>query len=154
MEQPGLQFAFEIRVNVTPGKLLELGWTAKGVRKIVPILGGEFEGPGIKGTIMPGGYDWQLIRKDGVAEIEARYVLKTDDDVLFTIVNTGLRHGPPETMKRIANGELVHPSEYYFRSIPIFETSSDKYDWLNRNVFIANGIRKPEQVLIQVWMVL
>src|SRR6185437_2471156 len=98
MVQPGLQFVFEIQVDVTPGKLLELGATARGVKKIVPILGGQFEGSGIKGSIMPGGYDWQLIRHDGVAEVDARYVLKTDDDVLITITNKGLRHGTREAM--------------------------------------------------------
>lgn len=154
MTQPGLQFVFEIRIAVTGGKLLELGTTARGVKKIVPITGGQFEGPGIKGTILPGGYDWQLVRADGVSEIEARYILKTDDDVLITIINKGLRHGTPEAMRRIANGELAAPSKYYFRTSPVFETSAAKYDWLNRNIFVANGIRKPDQVLIAVWMVL
>jgi len=154
MVQPGLQFVFEIQVDVTPGKLLELGATARGVKKIVPILGGQFEGSGIKGSIMPGGYDWQLIRHDGVAEVDARYVLKTDDDVLITITNKGLRHGTREAMQRIADGQLVEQTEYYFRTAPVFETAPDKYNWLNRNIFIANGVRKPDQVLIQVWMVL
>ncbi len=154
MEQPGLQFVFEIRIDVTPGKLLELGAVAKGVKKIVPILGGQFEGPGIKGTILPGGYDWQFVRPDGVAEMDARYVLKTDDGVLITVVNRCLRHGTPEAMQKIADGEFAGRAEYYFRTTPIFETASAKYDWLNRHIFIANGIRKPNEVLIQVWQVL
>ena len=103
MEQPKLSFAFELRVEVTPPQ--EMGVTAKGTRKIVPITGGSFEGPEIRGTIVPGGYDWQLIRGDGVAEIEARYVLKTDDGALITIVNTGLRHGPQDVMQKLAKGE-------------------------------------------------
>jgi hypothetical protein len=154
MVRPELQFVFEIQADVTPGKLLELGATAKGVKKIVPILGGQFEGPGIKGIIMPGGYDWQLIRHDAVTEVEARYVLKTNDDVLITIINKGLRQGTLEAMQRIADGESVEPTEYYFRTAPYFETTPGKYDWLNRNIFIANGVRKPNYVLIQVWMVL
>lgn len=154
MEQPGLKFVLEISIGVTPGKLLELGPVGKGIRKVVPLLGGTFEGPGIKGTILPGGYDWQFVRPDGVTEMDARYVLKTDDDVLITIVNRCLRHGTPEAMQKIANGELADPSEYYFRTAPIFETASAKYDWLNRHIFIANGIRKPDQVQIQVWQVL
>jgi hypothetical protein len=153
MTPPGLKFVFEIKIGVTPGKLPEMGPTAKGLKKIVPVLGGTFEGPEIKGDIMPGGYDWQLIRSDGVTEIEARYVFQTDDGVLITIVNKGLRHGTPEAMRRIAVGELADPSTYYFRTAPVFETSSPKYDWLNRGIFIANGIRKPNEVLIQVWMV-
>ena len=153
IEKPDLVFAFEIRVDVIAGKLMEMGNTAKGLRKIVPLMGGTFEGPDIKGTILPGGYDWQLIRHDEVAEIEARYVLKTDNGALITIVNKGLRQGPPEIMQRIAMGEPVDQSAYYFKSIPIFETSSPEYDWLNRHVFIATGIRKVNEVLIRVWKV-
>ena len=139
MGQPGLQFVFEIRVEVTPGKLLELGKTAKGTRKIVPILGGIFEGPEIRGIILPGGYDWQLARTDGVSEVEARYVLKTDDDVLITIINKGLRYGTPDAMQKIANGELASSSEYYFRCAPVFETVAGKYDWLNGISLLRTG---------------
>ena len=131
-----------------------MGVTTRGIRKIVPITGGSFEGPEIKGTIIPGGYDWQLLRTDGVAEIEARYVLKTHDDSLITIVNKGLRHGPSDVMQRLAKGENVDPSLYYFRSIPFFETSQTKYDWLMKNIFLASGIREPELVIIRVWKVL
>src|SRR3954465_15248670 len=112
MEQPKLEFAFELKVEV--GNIEELGRVAKGIRKIIPITGGSFEGPEIKGSILPGGYDWQLLRSDDVAEVEARYVLQTDDGALITIVNTGLRYGPSEVMQRMAKGEEVDPSEYYF----------------------------------------
>ncbi len=153
MEQPKLEFSFEIRVDVSEG-IRELVAIPKGIRKIIPICGGSFEGPSIKGTILPGGYDWQLIRSDSVAEIEARYVLKTDDDALITIVNTGLRHAPAAIRERMAKGEAIDRSHYYFRSVPLFETSEPKYDWLTKNIFIANGIRKPNEVIIQVWRVL
>lgn len=154
MEQPRLQFVFELRIDVTAGKLQELGAVGKGVKKVVPILGGEFDGPGIKGAILSGGYDWQFVRPDGVTEMDARYVLKTDDDVLITVVNRCLRHGTPEAMQKIANGDLADPSEYYFRTTPVFETADGKYDWLNRHIFIANGVRTPDRVLIQVLQVL
>lgn len=152
MEQPGLEFCFRISVDVTGG-IQEVGKTAKGIRKIVPITGGSFEGPNIKGKIVAGGYDWQLLRADDVVEIDARYMLQTDDGDLITLMNTGLRHGPPEVMQRLAKGEDVDASEYYFRSIPVFETGNPKYEWLMRSVFIATGIRKPKQVLIDVWRV-
>lgn len=151
MEQPGLEFCFRISVDVTG--IQEVGPTAKGIRKIVPITGGSFEGPNIKGIVVAGGYDWQLIRTDGVAEIDARYMLQTDDGSLIMLTNTGLRHGPPEVMQRLAKGEEVDASEYYFRSIPLFETGDPKYDWLTRSVFVATGMRKPKQVLIDVWRV-
>lgn len=152
MEQPKSEFAFELKVQISQPQ--EVGMTAKGIRKVVPITGGNFEGPEIKGTVIPGGYDWQLFRQDSVAEIEARYLLKTDDDVLITIVNKGLRHGPADIMQRLAKGEAVDPSLYYFRSIPFFEISEMKYNWLTKNMFIASGIREPELVIIHVWKIL
>ena len=127
--------------------------TTKGIRRIIPITGGIFAGPQINGTIEPGGYDWQLHRSDGVTELEARYVLRTDDNSLITIVNTGLRHGPPGVMQQIARGEEVDPSLYYFRSVPYFETSGPKYNWLTENIFLASGLRNPSEVIIRVWKV-
>lgn len=152
MDHPKLEFAFELNVQVS--LLPEVGMTGKGIRKIISITGGSFEGPQIKGTIIPGGYDWQLVRNDVVTEIEARYLLQTDDGNMITIVNTGFRHAPKEVMRRLGNGEEVDPALYYFRSVPVFETGEPKYDWLTKNVFIANGIRKPATVIIQVWKVL
>jgi hypothetical protein len=152
MEQPKLKFVFEISIQV--GSVREVGETGNGIRKIVPITGGTFEGPEIKGIVIPGGYDWQLLRSDDVSEIDARYVLQTDDAALITIVNKGLRHAPAAVMKRIAMGEDVKADEYYFRSIPVFETGEKKYEWLVKNVFIATGTKKPDKVLIAVWQVL
>jgi len=154
MQAPQLEFAFEIKIDVEAGKMQEIGITGKGLRRAIPILGGSFEGPAIKGIVVPGGYDFQLLRNDAVSEIDARYLLQTDDGVLIAIVNTGLRHGSADVMQRMAMGEEVAPHEYYFRTIPVFETSDAEYAWLTKNIFIANGIRKPAQVLIQVWKVL
>ena len=121
---------------------------------MIPIKGGSFEGPNIKGTVIAGGYDFQLLRDDNVMEIDARYVLQADNGVLITIVNRGLRHADAEVMQQMANGIEVSPSLYYFRSVPQFETGDKKFDWLNRTVFVANGIRKPAEVIISVFKVL
>ncbi len=152
MEQPGLAFCFRISVDVTAG-VHELGETGKGTRKVVPITGGSFEGPNIKGNVVAGGYDWQLLRSDDVIEIDARYMLQTDNGVLITVMNKGLRHGPPDVMQRLVKGEEIDPSAYYFRSVPVFETGDPDQAWLMRSVFIATGIRQPKQVLIDVWQV-
>ena len=154
MHIPQLEFAFDIIIKVQAGRGLEAGTMAKGFRRMIPIVGGTFEGPGINGHIIPGGYDFQLLRNDGVTEIDARYVLQTDDGALITIVNLGLRHGPPHVMQQMADGMEVDPSLYYFRSVPMFETGSEKYKWLNSKVFIANGVRKPEEVIISVFKIL
>ncbi len=147
-----LKFAFELRVEV--GAIQTVGEIPKGSRRVIAIKGGTFEGEKIKGEIQQGGYDWQLIRADEVAEVDARYVLKTHDGALITIVNQGLRRGPAAVMQRLAAGEEVLPSQYYFRSIPVFETADPRYAWLTQSVFVATGIRKPDKVLIQVYEVL
>lgn len=144
-------FAFELIVNV--GKSTELGQTAKGVRRAIPILGGTFAGPNIQGAILPGGYDWQLIRADGVAEVEARYLLQTDNGALINLVNQGLRHGPPEVMQQLARGEAVDPSLYYFRSTFMFETADERYQWLTHSVFVGTGSRQGAEVRIGVFRV-
>jgi hypothetical protein len=151
---PQLEFAFELKIKVEPGHTFEAGATAKGLRRMIQITGGSFEGPNIKGTVIPGGYDFQLMRDDNVLEIDARYVLQTDDGAFIMIVNRGLRYATAAVMRQMASGTEVSPSLYYFRSVPMFETGSEKYSWLNTSVFIAQGIRKPAEVIISVFKIL
>jgi hypothetical protein len=144
-----LDHAFTLRVEVGPP--LELGATALGRRRIIPITGGAVAGPRLAGTILPGGADWQTLRADGVAELEARYTLRADDGALIGVVNRGLRHGPDEVMRRLIAGEPVDPDAYYFRSSPVFETAAPAHAWLTRTVFIATGVRHPALVEIGVF---
>ncbi|WP_425290995.1 DUF3237 domain-containing protein [Spirosoma linguale] len=149
---PGLSFVGQLNVKV--GSAYVVGETPHGTRRIIPILGGTVEGPGLKGDILPGGSDWQIVRKDGVAELEAHYQFKTDDGVIIYIKNVGLRVATPDVAARIGRGEQVSPSEYYFRAIPKFEAPTGKYDWMNNAIFICTAFRNPENVVIQVWKVL
>ena len=149
-----LKTEMAFKAEITLDKAMELGNTQHGNRRIIPITGGSFEGPGLKGVIVQGGADWQIVRDDGVAELEARYTLCTQDNVLIYVINRGYRHGPPEVMQRLAKGEVVDPKEYYFRSTPVFETSSDQYKWLTRYIFIAIGERKPNSVVLSFYKLL
>lgn len=151
-EAPNLEYVCELKVKLKPA--LVVGETPRGTRRIIPIIGGNFEGPKMKGEILDGGADWQIVRKDGVAELEAHYQIKTDDGVIIYIKNTGLRVATPEVAARIGRGEAVPPSEYYFRAVPKFEAPTGKYDWMNNAIFICKGIRNPDGVVIQVWKVL
>lgn len=144
-----LKPVFEAKIEV--GAVQDIGVTAKGVRKMIPILGGTFTGDELSGVILPGGADWQLIRPDGVAEIEAHYTMKTDDGVRIYIVNKGYRHGPPEVMTRLANGQEVAANEYYFRSTPVFEVEHGKYDWLAKSIFLGTGERHKHNVLFRFY---
>ncbi len=146
-----LDFAFALRVRVAAP--LEFGNTHLGRRRIVPITGGGVEGPRLNGTVLPGGADWQIIRGDGTAELEARYTLEADDGALIAVVNRGLRHGPPEVMERLATGASVDPGSYYFRSSPVFETAAPAHRWLTQSVFVASGVRHPDLVELRVYAV-
>jgi hypothetical protein len=119
-----LQFRFEVYADVSPA--IELGETVHGRRRIIPIERGTVTGPSLTGILLRGGADWQLIRNDGVAEIEARYTIRASDGTLISVVNRGLRHGPPEIMSRLIAGEPVDPSSYYFRTAPVFEVAAPR----------------------------
>ena len=149
---PSLQYFCELRVKLDPA--LVVGETAHGTRRIIPIIGGTVSGPTIKGEIIGGGADWQVLRKDGVTELEAHYQFKTDDGVLIYIKNPGIRAATPEIAAKLAKGEKVDPSEYYFRAVPKFEAPLGKYREINNAIYVCTGERLPDAVLIKVYKVL
>ena len=122
-DEPKLEFV--LQETVTLGKVVEVGKTVRGERRIIPITGGHFEGPGIKGEVMPGGWDWQLTRADGCTDVKADYFLKTDDGVVINVVNTG----------EICPGEQGAPAPV--RTHPVFEPPLGKYEWLGRQAFVG-----------------
>jgi hypothetical protein len=146
------EFAFELRATVDA--VQEVGDTPAGKRRFIPITGGAFEGPKLKGIVLPGGADAQVIRRDGVTDLVARYTLKVDDGTLIYVVNRGLRHGPPEIMQRLGRGEPVDPALYYFRTTPVFEVQAGPHDWLNRSIFVGTGARHAAEVHIRYFRVL
>ncbi len=146
----GLLFQMSLRT----GGAQMLGKTPLGDRRIVPVTGGAFEGPKLKGSVEPGGSDWILLRPDGALQLDVRLSLRTDDGALICMTYRGYRHGPPAVIERLNRGEAVDPAEYYFRIAPFFETSSPRYDWLNRVVAIGLGHRPPEGPVYRVFEVL
>jgi hypothetical protein len=148
---PKLTFAFEVRATVGPP--MEVGQVAQGRRRIVSITGGTFEGPNVRGKVMAGGADWQIIRADGFTELDTRYTLETDKGQIIYVQNPGMRHAPPDVMKRLLAGEVVDPATVYFRTVPKFETASPDLQWLTRAVFVGTGERYPSDVRIRFWRV-
>jgi hypothetical protein len=148
---PALELLARVRAEVEAPQVV--GPTPLGERRVVPILRGEIEGPQLRGKILPGGADWQVICADGTALLEARYTVRTDDGALIYVRNLGIRHGPPEVMERIQQGEAVDPGEYYFRSVPRFEAGDPRYAWLNRLVAIGSGARLAAEVQLDVYAV-
>lgn len=142
-----------LTAEITLGAPQELGAAPLGSRRIVPITGGRFSGERLSGRVLAGGADWQLLRADGVADLDARYTLETDDRALIYVRNTGYRHGPAEVIQRLAKGETVDPSLYYMRTTPWFETGDNRYAWMNRIVCVATGARRAAAVELQVFEV-
>ena len=139
------------RAELTLAAAQELGETPHGRRRIIGITGGRFAGERLSGRVLPGGADWQVIRADGVADLDARYTLETTDGALIYVRNRGYRHGPAEIIKRLSSGETVDPSLYYMRTTPRFETGDARYAWLNRSVCVASGARRPASVELEVF---
>lgn len=150
--KPDLQLLLEVRAALDAAVVV--GNTPVGLKRVVPILSGTFSGPDMRGTIVPGGADWQYVRADDVTVVEARYLLRTDDDVLIEVHNRGIRHGPAETMKRLAAGESVDPSEYYFRATPVLTAPAGKYEWLNRHLFVCSGARYATAITLWIYQIL
>lgn len=145
-DTPTLEFVCELHVKL--GQTYTVGQTAHGARVVIPITGGTFEGPNMKGTVLEGGADYQLVdQAKGRNEIEAIYSIKTDDGVYIHIRNCGL----------IVTGKNADGSpNFYFRCAPKFEAPSDsKYDWLNNSLFLCKpGGFTPEGISLRVWRVL
>jgi len=122
----------------------KVGAGPHGTRITAPIASGHFEGPRLRGKVLPGGGDWTLLRGDGVLELDLRLTLETDDGALIQMSSFGLRHGPPEVIAALARGERVVPSTYYFRTASRFDTGHAKYAFLNRLLAVSTGDRRPE----------
>ena len=142
-----------MHVEVALEPVRDLGETPLGRRRIIGIRGGTFKGSRLAGNILPGGADWQVIRADGVAFLDARYTLETDDGALIYVNNKGYRHGPKDVIECMARGEDVDPALYYMRATPWFETSAPQYAWLNRTICVATGARRPAAVELDFYEV-
>ena len=147
------RLAFVYAMEAALGPVIPIGATPDGTRRIIPILSGTIVGPDIRARVLGGGSDWQLLRADGVTVADATYAAETDDGAIIQIRNRGLRHGPAEVMARLAAGESVDPSAYYFRAAPQFIAPAGRYDWLNASIFVCTGARYAASIRLEVWRV-
>ena len=145
-DTPQLEFALQLKVTL--GDSYDVGETQHGQRIVIPITGGTFEGPAIKGTIINGGADYQLANKSlGRTELEAIYSIKTDDGVYIHVRNRGI----------ISSGKDAqgNPS-FYFKAAPQFEAPADsKYAWLNNALFVCapDFTQQFKGIVLNVWKV-
>lgn len=142
---------FVLKEQVPP--LFVVGQTPNGFRRIGVVPGGSFEGERLSGELISGN-DWQSVRSDSCIKLDVRLLLKTNDGALIVMTYTCLRAGPPDIIEKLDKGESVDPASYYFRMIPIFETSAPQYDWINRIVSVGVGHRLADGPLYSIFEVL
>jgi hypothetical protein len=142
------------RLEAAVARPLDLGDTAQGRRRIVPLTDGVFTGPEINGKLLPGASaDWQILLADGTALGDIRYTLQTDRGDLLYVQSRSVRHGSAEVLARLGRGEDVDASEYTFRTSTQIETAAPELDWLNKGVFIGVGGRQATGVIYETYLV-
>ncbi len=143
------------RIDVTVGAPILVGRSATaGRRQLIPILSGELTGPGLHGTVLPGGVDSQVIRPDGRCLLSARYGVALDDGGTFYIENNGLRTVPEPYREDVLEGRFVDPGVYYFRTVPTLEVYREQERWLLESLFVCEATRWPDKVRITFHRVL
>jgi hypothetical protein len=151
---PQLQTKYVFTITAEIGDVTTAGDIGHGVRRIIPIVGGTVKGAGVNGKVCAFGADFQIIRPNELIELEAKYAFETDDGATVYVENRGLRFGPIDLLQKLKRGEPVDPQLIYFRTVPKFETGSEKYRWLMENLFIGSAARHAARVVIDVHQVL
>jgi muconolactone delta-isomerase len=152
LPEPRLTQVYRLEATLAPP--LELGETAQGHRRIVPLTGGTFSGPELSGRLLPGASaDWQIILPDGTALGDIRYVLETDRGDVLYVQSHSIRHGSPEVLARLGRGEDVDPGEYTFRTSTEIATAAPDLDWLNKGIFISVAGRQAAGVIYETYLV-
>ena len=144
-EAPQLEFAMQLRVTL--GQVYSIDKSQHGRRTVIPITGGNFEGPLLKGTILNGGADYQLSNAEGRTELEAIYSIQTDDGVYIHVRNRGIIYNEKDDQGK--------PS-FYFKAAPQFEAPSDsRYGWLNNALFVCapEWSQDFQGIVLNVWKV-
>jgi hypothetical protein len=150
--QLATRYVFTITAHI--GAVTSAGDVGFGVRRIIPVTGGDVRGENLNGKVCPFGADFQIIRPNELIELEAKYAIETDDGAVIYVENKGLRFGPIELLLRLKRGEPVDPRLIYFRTVPKFETGAEKYRWLMESLFIGSAARHADRVVVDVHQVL
>lgn len=152
--EPALHTRYVFTITAHIGGVTSAGDIGTGVRRIIPITGGDVKGKDVNGKVCAFGADFQIIRPNELIELEAKYAFQTDDGAVIYVENKGIRFGPVELLQRLKRGEPVDPGLIYFRTVPKFETGAEKYRWLMESLFIGSAARHADRVVIDVHQVL
>ena len=153
MTTPTLETRYVFTITARIAEVTSAGDIGTGVRRIIPIIGGEVKGEGINGKVLPFGADFQTIRPNELIDLEAKYAFETDDGAIVYVENKGMRFGPVELLQKLKRGEPVDPKLIYFRTVPKFETGHERYRWLMEHIFVGSAARHADRVVIDVHQV-
>ena len=146
-----LEHVCDLVVELSPPH--EMGGALSGTRRIIPIVGGTATGARINGRILNVGADWLVAQPGGVAQLDARYAIETDDGAVIEVVSQGIRHASAEVAARIVAGEAVPPSEYYMRTAIRLDSGHPDYAWVARSIYVAHGGKVGNTVRLAVYRV-
>jgi hypothetical protein len=148
---PGLTYVFSLRAELAAP--VEHGEIDGKRKRFIGVTSGTVYGPRMQGKVLSGGGDWQAIAPGGLTEVYARYSIQASDGTVIGVINAGVRTAAPEVIDKLARGVEVDPSLYYFRTTPTFDVRPGPHEWLRRKVFVARGIRKPDHVIVDFYVV-
>ncbi|MGF6428014.1 DUF3237 domain-containing protein [Bradyrhizobium sp. Pha-3] len=151
---PELETRYVFTITARIAEVTSAGDIGTGVRRIIPIIGGEVRGEKVNGKVLAFGADFQIIRPNELIELEAKYAFETDDGAVVYVENKGIRFGPVELLQKLKRGEPVDPNLIYFRTVPKFETGAENYRWLMQHIFVGSAARHADRVVIDVHQVL
>jgi hypothetical protein len=151
-----LRSEFLYRAHIDVEGFYEVGETFRGTRTIVRVKGGWFEGPRLRGDILPGTGDWFIVRHSGVAEGDVRDTYRTDDGHVIYVSYRGILNIPSDIWEQLHRGMDIDPALYYLRGAPMFETAeaNNPYSWLNNVLAVSVGKQESLGVTYDVYQIL
>ncbi len=148
--EPIVDLVVHVTTPVEVGQVI--GLNTRGLRRIIPIVGGTVSGQ-LSGQVLAGGADFQMVVSDTVADLDARYILALDNGHRVYVQNRALRRGTAADVARLVRGEAVDPAAIYFRCAPTFEVSDPSLAWLTESLFVGTGARYPDRVEMRFFRV-
>ncbi len=144
-----LDFLMSVEAELRPPQAVGRG--PFGTRQIFDVTGGSFEGPRLRGKVLPSGADWILIGDDGIGRLDVRATLETHDGALIYTQYPGILEMNDVVVAAINGEREAEFGDCYFYTQPRYETGDERYSWMNRIVAIAEGKVGPSRVVYRVY---
>jgi hypothetical protein len=134
LDELPVEHVLDMGVELEPVQFIP---TATGLVMNYVARGGRFEGPRLRGEVLPGGGDALMVGSDQIGRVRVRATLRTDDEVLVHYTAGGVIKIPADGLERLEAGERLPFGETYVRTTPVLETSDERYSWLTESVLIG-----------------